>query len=434
MSQIVNSNGTFNVEDLCGYLGAKHPDMVAEALERNADLFQPFQIVGDNNPPPCVRLWDVSRAVLGKDIENYAQQIGDCHPSDTIVDLAGSSSKYIQDVEVGDFVRTPFSGSKRVVRTIEKDYSGPIYLTSSGDRHAYSTPDHKFLLNTADSYEDAIWSSADSLSFAHKAYEADSIKVYCLEVEDDHSFFANGLPVHNCVSFGMKNAVDYVQCLPIANGTRSEYHDTFPPYYYGISRVQIGGGGGFFSGDGSVGAWAAAGVVKYGVLRRDFEGVPAYSGSVAKSWGRSGPPQQFIAEGSKHLIKSAAQVKSADEAAAAIKNGYPVTIASNFGFTMSAGSDGFYRHSTRWDHQMCLTAVDTGEGGFPKWFGLLNSWADQFGVIKDFRDPSNVWPTGMLRIHWDDADQMIKQGDSFAVSTGEFFPAQPLPDSIFSPW
>src|SRR5579885_3071351 len=73
--------------------------------------------------------------------------------------------------------------------------------------------------------------------------------------------------IGDCVSFGAAHAVDYLQCSEILLGERETYKTIFPPYIYGISRVQIGGGN--IRGDGSVGAWAAQGVIKFGVLNQD---------------------------------------------------------------------------------------------------------------------------------------------------------------------
>lgn len=240
--------------------------------------------------------------------------------------------------------------------------------------------------------------------------------------------------VGDCVSFGMKNACNYVQFLPILGGEFHEYHETFPPYFYGISRVQIGGTRlGLM--DGSLGVWAAKGVMQYGVLRADEQGVPQYSGSLARSWGRgSGPPTSFIDLGKKHLVKSTALVTTVEQAMEAIKNGYPVTIASNWGFKMAASSDGYFAPQGSWGHQMCLTACSSGEDGKDAYFGMLNSWGeDAHGQIIDFHN-GEKWPGGMLRVRAEYIGKMLAQGDSFSVSMFDIFPAQRLPSSAFEPW
>lgn len=418
-------------DHLTGWAPAQHPELLREAFDLWGEDFIEFRIVGaGEEKPPAVRLFEYTRKLLGKDTPNYAQEIGDCFIPSTQVSMADGSTRAIEDVKVGELVATPFSRSKPVVRTIAKQFEGRLRLTGPEDKRTWSTPDHKFLVGVAGSYDEAEWITAEEQE--GDSSEPLSTTVYCIEVDGDHAFFANGRPAHNCVSFGMKNACNYVQALPILNGEFAEYHETYPPYFYGISRVQIGGGK--IWGDGSLGTWAAAGVLKYGVLRQDFTGVPAYAGSVAKSWGKSGPPSQFIPEAQKFLVKSAANVTTVDQAMDAIKNGYPVTIASNQGFRMTAGSDGFHAPSGSWGHQMCLIMCDSGGDGIEPHFGILNSWADVHGRIKDFRDPSIEWPVGMLRVRAKVVGSMLAQQDSFAISPFNLFPAQKLPRTAFDPW
>jgi len=162
--------------------------------------------------------------------------------------------------------------------------------------------------------------------------------------------------IGDCVSFGMKNAIEHLMCCEILlNGENEVYTKVFPPYIYGISRVDIGGNQ-LGSEDGSLGSWAADGVVKYGIINSDAEGLPPYSGSVAKSWGSSNGSQylnKWKPLGQKHLVKSAAKIDTWDKLLNAICNGYPCTIASNQGFTMTPDSTGFHQASGNWGHQMC---------------------------------------------------------------------------------
>lgn len=181
--------------------------------------------------------------------------------------------------------------------------------------------------------------------------------VFCVTVDGEHTLIVNGFSQKNCVSFGGKNAAEYLTCTDmLIRGVREKFRPIFPPYYYGTSRVQIGGQRDH--SDGSSGAWLAAAIVKYGTLFSDETGVPAYSGSIAKSWGYSGPPENFIPIAQKYLVKSAAQINSWDELVTAICNGYPCSTASNVGYNMQASSDGFHHRAGAWGHQMC-TLADT---------------------------------------------------------------------------
>lgn len=232
--------------------------------------------------------------------------------------------------------------------------------------------------------------------------------------------------IGDCVSFGAKNGTEYLSCCEILmHGEMEIFRYQFPPYIYGISRVQIGGGR--LSGDGSLGSWAAAGVMKYGMLANDEPDVPKYSGSVAKSWGRSGPPEKFIAIGKKHLVKSAMQLNSWAECLKALQNGYPITIASNRGFEMEAGSDGFHDPRGSWAHQMCII------GGTDDYGIILNNWGDCHGQLKDFDDGHDL-PKGCLRAKASviERDMVKNGGEAFAFSQYDGFPAQPLDKKLFN--
>lgn len=228
--------------------------------------------------------------------------------------------------------------------------------------------------------------------------------------------------VGDCVSQGAANAVNYLACMEIIRlGEREEYRPAFQPYIYGISRVQIGGGR--IGGDGSIGAWAAEGVRKFGVLFTTDNQVPAYSGAVARKWGnRPGPPQSMIEQAKDNLVRSTAQVRSYEEVRDAICNGYPVTVASNRGFQMRPKVDGG-KHwgvaSGSWAHQMCFIGVDDG-GGRPGCY-CLNSWgADAHGPPADDAPPGGFW------VDADVVTSMVRQDDSFAFSQFDGFPAQKL--------
>jgi hypothetical protein len=220
-----------------------------------------------------------------------------------------------------------------------------------------------------------------------------------------------------------------VQFFPIANGERKKFKAVFPPYLYGTGRVQIGGGrlGG---GDGSLGVWQAKAVMQYGTVPTDTPGLPQYSGSIARQWGkRPGPPEEFLNVGKSYIVKSAALVKTWDDVVTAVTNGYPVTVASNIGFSMQPGRDGFHIQNTSWAHQMCIIGVDN-EHSEPH-ACILNSWGNAHGEIKDFKT-NEPWPKGSLRVRRRDVEKILREGDSFAYSSFDGFPAQHLDRDVFN--
>lgn len=226
--------------------------------------------------------------------------------------------------------------------------------------------------------------------------------------------------VGDCVAQGARGAVNTLAAQEIFTGDAEEWHDVFAPYFYGTGRVLVGKGQ-LRGGDGSLGSWQAKAVELYGALAADGDGVPAYSGELSREWGDKGPPQKFVEQGKKNLIRTTARLFSAEDTAMSVINGHPATIASNQGFEYLPRTDGFHYPRGTWPHQMVITVVDRN----PKdpYFGILNSWGDVHGVLRDFRT-GNTWPKGMLRVRWSVVDRMIRSGEAFAYSRFDGFPVQ----------
>jgi hypothetical protein len=233
--------------------------------------------------------------------------------------------------------------------------------------------------------------------------------------------------VGDCVSFGTKNAIEYLLCIRIArDGPATEFRRVSTAYVYGISRVQIGQKR--VRGDGSVGAWAAQGVSKFGVLSLDDPGCPPYSGAIARQWGNSGPPDDMIRLAMQRLVKTTAPVATAIDCRDAICNGYPVTIASDYGSTDIKPRDGqmVARRNTRWMHQMCVVGYDGTKGPAGRFY-ILNSWGAAAHPA-----PLADEPPGGFWVEAADMDYITRQGDSWAYSDFDGFPAQQLTIDVFA--
>lgn len=227
--------------------------------------------------------------------------------------------------------------------------------------------------------------------------------------------------IGDCVSMGLKNAIEYLECVEIILKKDQEiFRPVFPPYIYGASRVLVGNGQ-LGNEDGSTGAWGATAVIRYGVLASDEPNVPPYSGEVAKQWGRVGPPKYTLDIGKKYPIKSAARIKNWDDAVASVTNGYPLTIASNQGFEMKPGPNGFHKVSGSWPHQMVVIGIDT-EYQRP-YAIILNSWANVHGILKCFYT-GNELPIGCLRVDKDVFVSMMRSGECYGISNFIGFPDQ----------
>lgn len=238
--------------------------------------------------------------------------------------------------------------------------------------------------------------------------------------------------IGDCVSFGAKNAIEYLMCCEkLLKGDREKFRYVFPPYLYGTGRVYIGRGQIGYE-DGSLGTWMAEAVIKYGTIPADEEGVPAYAGNVAKAWGAPNGAtylNKWKPIGEQHPVRSAAKINNWSELVAAIVNGYPCTVASNQGFTMSPDSRGFHRPSGNWAHQMCIIGVDDEH---PEPYAIiLNSWGDVHGRLKSFYDSNESLPVGVLRAPKSAIQSMIAAGETFAYSNLDGFPEQSIDEALF---
>lgn len=244
-------------------------------------------------------------------------------------------------------------------------------------------------------------------------------------INGGQNFPASRQAVGDCVSFGAAHAVNYLQATTICRDISfNSFRPAFPPYIYGISRVQVGKGrlGG---SDGSVGEWAAEGLCDYGVYPSDDPGAPPYSGTLARQWGRSGPPANVVQVGKQFLVKSYAPIRSYEEARDALANGYPITVASNQGFANGREVEQsgvlWGVASGSWNHQMSLIGVDDtlqAPDGSKGGLYCLNSW----GAAAHKR-PIRGEPEGGFWISSKRATIMLRQDDSWAFSGFEGFPA-----------
>jgi hypothetical protein len=236
------------------------------------------------------------------------------------------------------------------------------------------------------------------------------------------------LPAHDqdgvgcCVGEGFSSAVEYLQCVEIAlAGEVEEYSPISSESVYALSRVEVGGGR--IGGDGSTGAWAAKAVHDFGVLPRRAVGrydLTHFDPRRARDWGRDGLPDDLEPEARQHLVRTVSLVRTFAEARAALANGYPVAVCSGQGFTMTRDRDGFCAPRGVWGHCMCFIGVT---GGRRPGLCCLQSWGPNVpgGPIGVGGHPDCAF--------WVDAEvaeRMLGQGDSWALSAFDGFPARRL--------
>lgn len=212
----------------------------------------------------------------------------------------------------------------------------------------------------------------------------------------------------SCVGASSGNALRHLGYVEIANGEPEEWptSEVWWPYTYGQGRRRAGLNG---QGEGSFGSAQAEAIVKDGIFSRqeseadgkslpDFtkeEGWLSLTKNTEMSWSDGASKRSYAPLGLKHPVKMAARVRTVEEAKAAIKNGYPITIASMFG-TRTIRSQGtpavqLAEWDDQWAHQMhCCGCWDHPTLGLI--FYILNNWgSDAHPTPLNGEPPGGFW-------------------------------------------
>lgn len=264
---------------------------------------------------------------------------------------------------------------------------------------------------------------------------------YLLKVQPSWTRISQG--IGDCVSHGYEFACTLLMAIQAVLQKRQFPAVVASEAIYGGSRVEARNQkfGGW--SDGSYGAAAAKWVQQWGVVvRQDYSSTTGnpehdlrvYSAQKAKSWGAYGCGGR--ADAGKldevarlHPVQTTSLVTTFEEAAAAIRNGYPVPVCSNQGFTRTRDKDGFCRPSGSWAHCMCFCGVRWDRPGLL----CVNSWGkSNSGVYY----PKDLPEAIAVCSFWVDAkvcDSMLgRWKDSFALSQFVGFKRQRLPRLGFS--
>ncbi len=108
-----------------------------------------------------------------------------------------------------------------------------------------------------------------------------------------------------------------------------------------------------------------------------------------------------------------------DELVAALQNGYPVTICTGQGFTLTRDKDGFCRAKGSWGHCMFIAGARFDRPGAC----IIQSWGpDQPEGPTALGQPSfSFWAEK------DVIEAILGQGDSWALSKSPAFQSRELP-------
>ncbi len=403
------------LQDLCG---AKYDEAERRELKRQCGTFSQVASNLIGGAERDTFLWRPLLKVHPS-WRRGAQGIGDCAVAGTLVLMADGTRKPIETVKKGEWVRSHTGAARIVLDTIVKPYTGELVtLKAPGiDEVVTMTPDHRFVsedstvespgstgsttqwspINTLSSVDQVLRVVPEGDGFVRSFHNAIELTrtsavttVYCLTVDVDHSFVANGFGVSNCVSWGMELAATHLLAIQHALGESLWEAEAATEPAYGGARVEALGKRRGGRSDGATGSGGAKWYSRVGgvLLRKNYapltgiaeHDLTKYSAKKAKDWGDYGcggasDNGKLDALAKRNVVGYAAAIETVAEAVAALQNGYPITIASMAGFgKMRRDANGIVRRSGSWAHQMELGGIRFFNGR-PQ-FRCFQSWGD----------------------------------------------------------
>lgn len=144
-----------------------------------------------------------------------------CFPAGTPVIVEGGKAKKIEDIVAGDLVLTHEGRYRKVLATGHREVKRTVSLHDGTGRTVTCTPNHPILWSHSPDLPvaDAEWKDAEKcpggywrdmvgnewvyISGISASKPGQAITVYNMEVEEDNSYTAHGIAVHNCQAFSI---------------------------------------------------------------------------------------------------------------------------------------------------------------------------------------------------------------------------------------
>lgn len=230
--------------------------------------------------------------------------------------------------------------------------------------------------------------------------------------------------VGSCVGYGTTHALEITAAANIAH--RQLLREIWlarinPDAIYGLGRYEHRG-----NWDGSNGSWSVEALAKYGSLHRLTYGDHDLRNTVptdGRKWAAQGVPVELLKEAGNHKALACVQIKSVEEAKAALQNAYGIIICGQGSFGSRRDSLGFIKLTGNdWAHCMAISSYRGPKSG-KEGFLLQNSWGDTWADGPVF--PEDM-PLGSGWITGSDLNHYIKQGDTYAIAGYEGFKKKEL--------
>lgn len=279
--------------------------------------------------------------------------------------------------------RKPHGRSKRAYQI---QWSGKSAADVTGRQATAAVAVASKLKKVANGYKAAVKSVTS---------ESWSGTVYCIEVDEDHAFIANGFGVHNCVSHGCKNACLTSFGCELAEGKPDEVTGKVE----GKPDIpQAGITDGVLSTEAiywwrypqsrGMDGWVCSSAAKEVTtnaglwLRKpypdfDFDLTKYSASNIKKFYGRR-PPDNVRDYGRQYLIRTATNVRGREQVRDFLAAGYGVFFCSGLGWSNTRNEDGVSYTRGGWAHSQAWIGYDDRPETIRKYreplVCVLNSW------------------------------------------------------------
>lgn len=376
--------------------------------------------------PESVRLWCLRGWLEGDGYVSSRPRWGKAHLTETKVSGVSVCRGLVRDMK---YLAT--SSGLRSSEVLRKAYKRS---KPSSELHFYSDSavalfPGKLAPARIARKESSVWRVENGLSprvreIEHLAYTGD---VFCIEVEEDHAFIANGYAVHNCVSHGSRNARDITRAVEIL--VKKEPEDWFK---MGATEPTYGARG--HGGQGMSPARASKFERDTGFLaRHNYEGVvdlSKYKATIGHNWGSKGVPENVKELCRKNKVGLISQVRTQEELMDAMFNGYAAHSGQHASWSTGSNSKGVHgRTPGGWNHDMCIAGYDDSKEFFPfRVWMIQNSWGPWNQKPTGWPKEYGEWIPGMILTTSEDFHVCVEAGDCWVYGSIDGYPPQRLPD------
>lgn len=244
---------------------------------------------------------------------------------------------------------------------------------------------------------------------------ATGLWIWIQRENDDEHLAAFRQLIGDCTAFGATKAITTSLAVELGIGDgEGDLIVPYPPHLYGGSRVVVGGGQ--IAGDGSTGIWTAEFCTQSGIIPSSDPRCPPYSATVAREWGRRGPPRWAMELAANYRCE-ARKIETWEEAIQANAGGSAIAICSGQGFRDQAVERNGRVEGIpegRWNHCLAMTGYDDRPGREAGY--IENSWGpDAHASIEMYRrlgdtPPGGFWVPKAIIV------KMLAADDSYAYS------------------